>query len=979
MKTTEDKLRFKNHFFKLGQSRIIPSHKTEFYQVFWTDPESSNDIYELLTPYDIKTIRDQNRINFIILIRVLCYKIVEVSEVSVFNQREILNCVRFLTKLLPILYETPNYHELESKIFWDPSFDPLQFIKPTTILKRIDESQASEGSDVILGSALLNGLVSLLFVKDFTIASNSAIWEPGIGSSSKYSPPNTIHDSNRAEILKLLLTLISTTFYKPPSQIIASGSRFVTVLVTCIPRVKLLTLVCSLLNLVCRTSRDEKSLIFPNSKFTEVRYLSITYAIQLISIMIAYPIPSNENVKFLTDLNLISSKPHNLVRLYMGKLHKEAELSFVTSSLLNILKSPLSTANEGSFFKSNNQPSLWSIEVVILIWELLQCNKNFRKVIHQRHINELTILLIYYIETYQEVPKYKNLVQICCYLLLYISSDLSEANLLFEPIPKFYETLPTTFKLNPGPVTTRDFLVTVICNMLSNNITTKSRVSSTLVEILYNLIPAVSSTNLDLPQDPTKKLNNHNPSGGLSYSTCFAITSLLSQFSSRTFLLENSFNLDLLALIFTALATAIIKHPKPSRMLLFSILKNEKIYNELWTIIYSFDSEYFCGDTLKFGEKVKGDGKDGEEDASEDDLVSPTPSNDTEAPSKPESSVDSEEIKAIEDALRPKLPTGMTERKREKFLKESPLNRTWGGNQSLRVILTIIIPHLKVSLKYLWSSRNGSNIDSLVLVKHIEQIDFDPIVSEHKGQINYDFLPTTPFESLKFSWTYLSLGWYMSILYGEVYNSVDNVKVFTGNNNKIMRNISTSIASVSKFTSGWTSFINKGVSQPEANEASVDYVENSLTNINVWAQTSIKLFRIEASPGEGFFGSINKIANQDTPGIPGGVNDMANTLVRRISDFRLNNNSRASLSSGLTTPVEEQESMFGKSKPRNSVTSLQSFNTLNRTRSNTPRNSISVERQPIDEAKEKPVLNSIMSETNTEIMTPESKRTNLVN
>lgn len=942
MKTSDDRLRFKNHFFKLGQSRIIPPQKLDFYLVFWTDPDTSSDIYELLTPYDIKTIRDQNRINLIILIRVLCHKVVEDSEQPVINDRELLNCVRLLIKLLPVLYESANYHELETKIFWDPAFDPLLFIKPSVILKKIDEIQPEP--ELVLGPALVNALVSLLFVNDFTITGPTAIWEPGIGSSCKYSPPNTVHDSNRAEILKLLLTLVSTTFYQQPSKIIASGSRFLTFLVACTPRVKLLTLVCSLLNLACRTARDEKSLVFPNPKLTEVRYLSITYSMQLLSIMITYPIPNNESVKFLTDLNLIATKPHNLARLYIGKLHKETELSFVTSSLLNILKMPLSTSNEG-FFKSSSQPSLWAIEVIVLIWELLQCNKIFRKGIHERYINELAILLLFYIETYQYAPKYKNLVQVCCYLLLYISSNLSQANILFEPIPKFYETLPTNFKLNPSPVTTRDFLVTVICNMLGNSIVAKSPVSPTLVEILYNLIPAVSPTNLNLPQDHTKKLNNLNPFGGLSYSTCFAITNLLTQFSSRTFLLENQCNLDLLALLFSAITTAIIKYPKPSRMLLFSILKNEKLYNEIWTLVSSFDTEYFNGDIL-ISKKEE-----------EEEEISPTPSNETEVSPKADSPLDSEEAKAIEEALRPKLPTGMSERKREKFIKESPLNRTWGGLKSLRIILTIIIPHLKLSLRDIWSPRDGSSVESLVLVKHIEQIDFGAIVSKHRGQINYDYLPTSPFESLKFNWSYLSLGWYMAILYGEVYNSVDNVKIFTGNNSKLMRNISTSIASVSKFTSGWTSFINKGVPAPDENEATIRYVKSSLTSINVWSQTAVKLFKVETT-SEGFFGSIKK-ANPDTPGTPGGVNDMANNLVRRISDFRLNNTSRASLSSGLSTPVEEQESMFGKYKPRNSVSSLQSFNTLNRTRSNTPRNSISIDRLPEDKEK----LSSIPSET----------------
>jgi len=294
----------------------------------------------------------------------------------------------------------------------------------------------------------------------------------------------------------------------------------------------------------------------------------------------------------------------------------------------------------------------------------------------------------------------------------------------------------------------------------------------------------------------------------------------------------------------------------------------------------------------------------------------------------------------------------MSQKARDKLPKESPLKRSWGGNDSLRIILTIIIPHLKLTLKEIWSSREGPSIDSFLLVKYIESTDFDKLIQENKGQLNYDFLPTTPLDPLKFNWSHLSLGWYMSLLFGNIYNAGENVKVFTGNKNKIMKNFSSTLVSFSKFTSGWTG-LNKQApgTGSVSNESDVvtSWVGSAVTNTNPWAYTSIKLFKIEPIANEGFFGSANtKTVNNimASPSTPNGVNDMANTLARKFSDFRIRNNSSSSISSMhsansiLNTPIDEQEAYFGKYVPRNSVSSLHSLNTLNRSRTNTPRNSV---------------------------------------
>ncbi|KAK6456160.1 protein putatively [Scheffersomyces xylosifermentans] len=1019
MKTVEDKLRFKNHFFKLGQGRVIPEDQKDYWAVLWKEPENSDDIYELLTPYDVRTIRDQNRVNFLLLVYILSKRLIAITnEIGDSSKKipinELLNCIRFLTKLLPFLFELPDYaSEIEDRLFWVHSFDPIVY------LNSIQDSVTAKGeAENATAVQLIRSSVILLFLRGFTLeaprikttASNKvlSVWEPGIGNSSKYATPNLIVDSNRSEVLKLLLTLCSVSFYQSPATVIASGSRFMTLLVATTPRVELLTLVCSLTNLVCRSARslpEDNVLVYTNnSQLTEMRHLCVTYSVQLLTAMVVYPLPANENLLFLEGTGLVPTpKPSNMARVYMGKLHKESELLFLGSYLINILKQPVvntkdAESNKFNIIKSGNQPSLWATEATMLIWELVQCNKRFRSLIAEKFLAELMVVLLFYVYTFSNNQSHKNLVRICTYLMLYFSSDTKNLDSLLEPINiNLYDSLPTTFKINPAPITTRDFIVTQTSNLLlylqnpSTSYTYNapqpiSSIMTTLVEIQYNLIPASSIKELNLATDPAKKLANPNPQGGLSYSSCSAITLLISKFSSREFLQEKAIHADLLALLVRAVCTAILKYPKPSRMLLFSILKNEKVYDQVWNTIYSFRIEYFNGNKLSSIDDRNEEEQESSPMELEKNILSTVNSNtsdrlsitsqqpsfhdgdigESNVPDTPPlhktsvSSmgnngglnliVDSSPEQEIENSLRPRLPTGMSEKAREKLPKESPLNRTWGGNDALRIILTIVIPHLKVVLKEIWSSREGSSVDSYLLVKQIEATDFKELIDKNRAQINYDFLPESPLDPLKFTWSHLSLGWYTSLLYGAMYNSVDAVRAYSGNSNKIMKNITTSIASVSKLTSSWTGFMktNAGSSAILANDAPEvhEWVRASLTVVNQWNHTAVKLFRIQNSNSDGILGAFNKLGgvNQAVPSTPGGVNDMASHLVRRLSDFRLNNTSRASMGSipsGLTTPVEEQEPSFGKFQSRNSVTSLHSLNTLNRSRSNTPRNSIS--------------------------------------
>ncbi len=187
-----------------------------FWDQFWADTVTSvSDVFALIPAAEIRALREESPSN----LATLCYKAVEklvsASESgcsAAKDQQMVLNSVRLLTRILPYIFEDPDWRGF----FW------------STL-----PGQSSDEESLPLAQSLLNAVADLLFCPDFTVAPNSKkpgpeshedphsidsceyIWEAGVGFAN--SPPQSaLLDQNRTELLKLLLTCFSETMYLPP-------------------------------------------------------------------------------------------------------------------------------------------------------------------------------------------------------------------------------------------------------------------------------------------------------------------------------------------------------------------------------------------------------------------------------------------------------------------------------------------------------------------------------------------------------------------------------------------------------------------------------------------------------------------------------------------------------------------------------------------------------------------------------------------
>ena len=189
--------------------------------------------------------------------------------------------MRVLTRILPFLYEADHLEVWEDKFFWAKRKRKSkgQAAKPEVLF---DESQNEEPNKDIehfedvrpLGEELVDTLVDMLFYVGFTLPITErsrnkvtyAIWQKGVGSNNSMPTSNQL-ESNRTEVLRLLLTLSSKSLYMPArtsyksllshfgtlqslDMLPINGVRSVTYITTCPDKQLVLSLLCSQLNTV---------------------------------------------------------------------------------------------------------------------------------------------------------------------------------------------------------------------------------------------------------------------------------------------------------------------------------------------------------------------------------------------------------------------------------------------------------------------------------------------------------------------------------------------------------------------------------------------------------------------------------------------------------------------------------------------------------------------------------------------------------
>ncbi|KAI0397250.1 high-temperature-induced dauer-formation protein-domain-containing protein [Xylariaceae sp. FL0594] len=805
MGASDSKLVFKKGIFRLSEERHIPADD-RYWTSFWELPESSDDVFSLFSANDIRRTRDKAIESLETLILAVTSRLFilrhhpSFPDPDIAPDRDALNCIRILTRILPYLYEVESLQAWEDKFFWGTR---RKRTRRAVIANEVlfDGAQEEKGgtnpvSDEFedakpLAEELIDTLIELLFFSDLTVPRQAhgrpkvtfSIWQSGVGCNTAV-PTTKEYESNRSEILRLLLTIASRSMYMPPSVLPTKGTRALTYICTCPDKQLVLSVLCSLLNTTMKYNpaswRVPISTLVSSKDSKEVL---VTYTLQFLLVVLLYPVPESPD----------GPTPRNYYRHFLGRLHRPQDFQFILDGMTRILNQPMQA--NASYIPGTPTTTRFAPEIIMLFWEVTQCNKRFRSyMIDTQRAHDFVILILFYAAENKLDASKQGVVRMCAFLLQTLSVEKNFGVNLNKPFGA-QDTLPPAIRIPGFQGTYADFLIQSIYILITRSQGKLSAIYPALLAVVHNISAYLES---------------------ISHTTCTKLIQLFNSMSSPSFLLANDSNHALLHSLLESL-NAIIEHQyEKNSYFIYLILKNRRRFEALRSLtLESGQEELERRNRLRKDNSQPSDPFDissvrssveslrsptatgpktpslsnvpeedstfaiGDDEDDSDDDAHPTPaqSSPSEIPSRASS------VAGIEDAVPTQL-RGMSEKARGKMPAGVPTfsrqnsTTSLGGNSAagqsasdgfdpstewieswlpelpLHTILTTI-QQLMVLVDRERLGGNSPSKDMLKVIKETKLVGIEP----------------SPVRVQSFEWSPLALGWYESLIWGFIFAS----------------------------------------------------------------------------------------------------------------------------------------------------------------------------------------------------------------
>ncbi|KAI9325311.1 high-temperature-induced dauer-formation protein-domain-containing protein [Zopfochytrium polystomum] len=529
----------------------------EFFAQFYQLPTNAEEIFNLFSPKDIRFVRDSAPENLQTLCKKLSARIFRFTSLETAptkeDIRDVLNCSRILTRIVPYIFETATSENLAETIFWTRSSD------------------AADAVDDRLGPKLIRSVVQLLFYKGLTLPDSVSkdpgvryvIWDKGVGASAAPSAPAAII-ANRIEVLRLFLALLSSGMYHPAATSMKVVNKWAVTVGTGLEKKAVLTLLCSLLNVPCNYDPVGWGLIpYNHVFFTDSHEQLVTLCLETLIVLLDFgggaPLTRRQSISVHAEVTGEDGNPtvtsdttnpdtpkeaavpnsgNNDFRLYAAKLHRVEDFRFMMDGICRALKNPLDTAN--TYLPGANKRISIHTEVLMLFWELMD-------------VNEL------------------GLVRTCCFLLHMLSQDRAFAvqlNTAFDAsiVGVASKSLPMFAQGNFG-----DFLFLAIHAIITT--TSKTPVASlheNFLITLTNVSPFVKS---------------------LTVVTVNKLLGLFMSFSNPGYMLSNETNHKMVFYILDVFNNMVQYQITGNTHLVYAIVRHKNRFHELHEMTFESATE----------------------------------------------------------------------------------------------------------------------------------------------------------------------------------------------------------------------------------------------------------------------------------------------------------------------------------------------------------------------------------------------------
>uniref|UniRef100_A0A3Q1GA02 HID1 domain containing n=1 Tax=Acanthochromis polyacanthus TaxID=80966 RepID=A0A3Q1GA02_9TELE len=494
MGNSDTKLHFRKAVIQLTtRTQPVEASDDVFWDQFWAESSTAmQDVFALVPAAEIRAVREESPSN----LATLCYKAVERlvqgADSSCPSEKErqiVVNCTRLLTRILPYIFEDADWRGF----FWST-------VPGAGRTKHLDEDAADDEARPLAESLLL-AIADLLFCPDFTIQSHKKsgldsaedvrsidsceyIWEAGVGFAQ--SPPlNYVHDLNRTELLKLLLTCFSEAMYLPPSSDSKTLNPWVSFFCSTENR-HALPLFTSLINVVC--AYDPVGFGFPYNHllFSDSREQLVEQSIQILIATLEHEAltASSAALQALDE----PTGPDNLFVNYLSRIHREEDLSFILKGLARLLNNPLVQ----TYLPRSTKKIQFHQELLILFWKFCDFNKKFLFfVLKSSDVLDVLVPILFYLNDARADQSRVGLMHIGVFILLLLSGERNFGVRLNKP---FTHRVPMDIPVFTG--THADLLVVIFHKIITSGHQRLQPLFDCLLTIIVNISPYLKSLSM---------------------------------------------------------------------------------------------------------------------------------------------------------------------------------------------------------------------------------------------------------------------------------------------------------------------------------------------------------------------------------------------------------------------------------------------------------------------------------------------------
>ncbi|XP_065199506.1 protein HID1 [Planococcus citri] len=472
MGNSDTKLNFRKAVIQLTTKTQQPIDAGDeiFWDQFWCENVLNiQDVFTLIPAPEVRSLREEAPANLATLCNKAVEKMIKAVDNSCRTQQEqqtVLNCCRLLTRLLPYIFEDPDWHGY----FW------------STVKARSED----DPNAVPLAQLLLGAICDLLFCPDFTVATNKKsgpdkaedlqaidsceyIWEKGVGFAN--SPPHyPTYDTARTELLKLLLTCFSEIMYKPPSDPCETPNNWIQYLTSTENR-HALPMFTSLLNTVCAYDPVGMGVPYNHLLFTDTMEPLVEVCLQILIVTLDHDTSTADEC----------GNQENLFINYLSRIHRDDDFHFIMQGFTRLLNNPLVQ----TYLPNSTKKIQFHQELLVFFWKLCDYNKKFLYyVLKSSDVLDILVPILFHLNDSRADQSRVGLMHIGVFILLLLSGERNFGVRLNKP---YTATIPMDIPVFTG--THADLLITVFHKIITTGHQRLQPLFDCLLTILVNVSP----------------------------------------------------------------------------------------------------------------------------------------------------------------------------------------------------------------------------------------------------------------------------------------------------------------------------------------------------------------------------------------------------------------------------------------------------------------------------------------------------------